>query len=176
MQESVRRISNSLVHRVAWIAALAFTVSASALAQDIDTEQAMDDAKDIAETPLEDIGLAKDDIPPELIETVKNPYSKTGTANCSAIIGQVEKLNAVLGDDIDVIKEKAGKDVDTTKAAKSLVGSIIPFRGIVREISGAADNKRKSQAAVVAGMVRRGYLKGLGQSRGCRYPGRPKVN
>lgn len=170
------RISNRLVHRGVLATSLAFAVSASASAQDIDTEQAMDDAKDIAETPLEDIGLAKDEIPEELIETVKNPYSKTGTGRCRDIIDQVKELNAVLGDDIDIIREKAGKDVDTTKAAKSLVGSIIPFRGIVREISGAADNKRKAQAAIVAGMVRRGYLKGLGQSRGCKYPGRPKSN
>ncbi|MEO0690463.1 MAG: hypothetical protein AAFY51_09215 [Pseudomonadota bacterium] len=169
-------ISNDPIHRGVFAAGLAFAISASASAQDIDTEQAMDDAKDIAETPLEDIGLAKDEIPEELVETVKNPYSRTGTENCRGIIDQVDKLNEVLGDDIDVIREKNGQDIDTTKAAKSLVGSIIPFRGIVREISGAADNKRKAQAAIVAGMVRRGYLKGLGQSRGCKYPGRPKSN
>ena len=47
------------------------------------------------------------------------------------------------------------------------------FRGILREITGAADHERQFQAAIMAGMVRRGYLKGLGEARDCPYPSRP---
>jgi hypothetical protein len=56
--------------------------------------------------------------------------------------------------------------------AQSVVGSLMPFRGIVREISGANDQRRKVQAAIEAGYARRAFLKGVGQERGCRYPAR----
>ena len=60
--------------------------------------------------------------------------------------------------------------------SRSHVGprSILPFRGILREVTGAAENDRALRAAYTAGMVRRGFLKGLGLGRGCKYPARPK--
>ncbi|HSF11433.1 MAG TPA: hypothetical protein VLA50_00535, partial [Erythrobacter sp.] len=57
---------------------------------------------------------------------------------------------------------------------QSVVGSILPFRGILREVTGAASNDRELRAAYTAGMVRRSFLKGLGMGRGCEYPARPK--
>jgi hypothetical protein len=48
------------------------------------------------------------------------------------------------------------------------------FRSIVREATGAASNERALQAAFTAGMVRRGFLKGVGLGRGCKYPARPR--
>ena len=59
------------------------------------------------------------------------------------------------------------------RVATSAVGSFIPFRSVLRELSGAADHKRDFEAAIYAGAVRRGFLKGLGQQRGCAYPARP---
>jgi hypothetical protein len=63
--------------------------------------------------------------------------------------------------------------LSTGRMAKSVVASFIPFRGVLREISGAAEQERLLQSAVYAGAVRRGFLKGLGQQRGCEYPARP---
>jgi hypothetical protein len=53
-----------------------------------------------------------------------------------------------------------------------VVGSLIPFRGIIRELSGANDQQRKVSTAIQAGVARRAYLKGVGQQRGCAYPAR----
>ncbi len=79
----------------------------------------------------------------------------------------------MLGEDYDITEgRKSGLSIG--KAAKSVVGSFIPFRGVVREVSGAAGNERDARAAVMGGMVRRSYLKGLGEGRGCDYPARPK--
>ena len=78
----------------------------------------------------------------------------------------------LLGPDMDV----AARDPDrlsTGKVAQSLVGSLIPFRGVLRELTGAAGHQREFQAAIYAGAVRRGFLKGLGQQKGCAYPARP---
>jgi hypothetical protein len=57
--------------------------------------------------------------------------------------------------------------------AKNVVASFIPFRGILRELTGAAEQERDWRAAIYAGAVRRGFLKGLGQQKGCAYPARP---
>lgn len=132
-----------------------------------------DDVKDVAETPLEDVGLSKDEIPEILLTAAEAPYASRNTQTCNAIVGEIAELDNVLGDDFDIAgKEKTG--VSGKKVAKGLVGSIIPFRGLVREVSGAAGDKRKAEAAVRAGLARRAYLKGLGQGKGCRYPARPK--
>jgi len=50
------------------------------------------------------------------------------------------------------------------------VNTLLPFRGIVREVSGAAPAERKLAAAVGAGFARRGYLRGLHQARRCSTP------
>ena len=57
--------------------------------------------------------------------------------------------------------------------AQSVVGSFIPFRGIIREISGANKHEDELQDAIVAGMMRRAFLKGMGLKLGCAYPARP---
>ncbi|MEM1196962.1 MAG: hypothetical protein AAGH57_12720 [Pseudomonadota bacterium] len=151
------------------IGALALGLGQAVAAQTVDGE----DVKDVAQTPLEDVGLSKEDISQILLAAAENPYAAAGNGQCSALIGEIAKLDNILGDDYDIAADKE-EGISTKKAAKSVVGSIIPFRGVVREISGAAGNERKAEAAIAAGMVRRGYLKGLGEAKGCRYPARPK--
>ena len=68
---------------------------------------------------------------------------------------------------------RVSRDLTVGKVAKSAVGSLIPFRGIIREVSGAADRQRDFQEAILAGAIRRGFLKGLGDARECPYPARP---
>ncbi|MEO0643593.1 MAG: hypothetical protein AAFY47_09295, partial [Pseudomonadota bacterium] len=149
------------------VVAMVSPISASA-------QSTREDVKDVAQTPLEDVGLTKEEVAEILLAAAENPYETAGNGRCAALITEVERLNAVLGDDIDV-KDEDSDDFDEKKIAKDVFGSFIPFRGLVREISGAAGDERKAEAAVRAGMVRRGYLKGLGQAKGCKYPGRPKT-
>jgi len=52
------------------------------------------------------------------------------------------------------------------------VNSFIPFRGILREVSGASEHQRRIRAAIQAGLARRGFLKGVGETHGCKYPAR----
>ena len=67
-----------------------------------------------------------------------------------------------------------GRDrISAGRVAKTVVSSFIPFRGLIREVSGANDHDRKVRAAIQAGIARRGFLKGVGQSKGCAWPARP---
>lgn len=129
-------------------------------------------AKEVAETPLTDLNVKKGEIPPVLIRAQQDPYSLAGMKSCPAITNAVSQLNAVLGDDVDINKVKK-RNTSAGHVAQSVVTSFIPFRGIIREVSGASAEERRVQAAIAAGMARRGFLKGVGMTKGCRYPGRP---
>lgn len=132
------------------------------------------DARDVARTPLEDFNIDSDDLPEVLIEAAENPYADAGLDNCNAIVAEVARLDTVLGADFDLAGEEDGGGVSEGRIAKSIVGSFIPFRGIVREVTGANRRRAEFNRAVTAGMVRRGYLKGLGQARDCSYPASPR--
>lgn len=129
------------------------------------------DAVDVATTPMTDLNIRKDDIPQLLIDAQANPYNLAGLGRCAQLAATVGEFDAVLGDDLD-LPQGAGRRVSAGRVAQSVVGSLIPFRGIVREVSGANAQDRQVQAAIQAGLARRAFLKGVGQERGCRYPAR----
>ncbi|MCB2061435.1 MAG: hypothetical protein KDE21_13055 [Novosphingobium sp.] len=130
------------------------------------------DAVDVATTPVTDLNLKKDEIPKILIDAQTKPYDLSGLSSCGPIVREAERLDNLLGDDFDLPQNVRGGP-SAGRVAKSVVGSFIPFRGIIREVSGANEQQRKMQAAIQAGIARRGFLKGVGQARGCRYPARP---
>ena len=136
-------------------------------------QQEEPDAEDVARTPLSDLNIDSKDIPETLVLATQNPYTVDGLSSCNAIVARIAELDQVLGGDYDVVGE-ADTSISEGKVAQGVGGSLIPFRGLVREVSGAAGDQRKLRAAVTAGMVRRGFLKGIGLQRGCDYPARPR--
>ena len=99
-----------------------------------------------------------------------------GDANLAAVAGircawAVDDRDAVLGEDLD-LPQADSTGVSTGRVAQWVVGSFIPFRGLIREISGANSQERKIGTAIQAGIARRSFLKGVGQAKGCRYPAR----
>lgn len=127
---------------------------------------------DVAKTPLTDLNLAQDPIPELLLAAAAAPYASEGLTGCGAIGGAIAELDIVLGPDLDIVDDERDA-ISVGRLAQSWVGSFIPFRSLVREVTGAADHQRDFEAAIVAGLIRRGYLKGLGEQMGCSYPARP---
>lgn len=133
------------------------------------------DAEEVAKTPLRDLNIDARDIPEKLLALQADPYATAGLSNCKAIITEIAELDQLLGTDYDIARETDGKpDISAGRIGQKVVGSVIPFRGILREVTGAAGHERNLRAAYTAGMVRRGFLKGVGLGRGCKYPARPK--
>jgi hypothetical protein len=118
-------------------------------------------------TPAEDVNLKKREIPPVLLSAQDDPYSRESTRNCTQINTALHELDAVLGPDFDSGEERRN-GLSATMVAKGVVGSFIPFRGVIREISGAAGAERRYNAAVDAGIARRGFLRGIARARNCR--------
>lgn len=144
------------------LSAALLIAAAPALAQRADKV-----AGDAAMTPVEDVNLKKREIPPVLVSASADPYSPQGTRNCGQLNVALGELDAVLGPDFDSEEERK-TGLTTTSVAKSVVGSFIPFRGVIREVSGAAGAERRYNAAVDAGIARRGFLRGIAKSRGCK--------
>lgn len=116
------------------------------------------------------------EIPPKLLAIQHAPYSLAGLGKCAAIIREVSELNEVLGADVNeqVDKDRAKKREETAgRVAGTVAGGIIPFRGLIGEVTGANVERRRYALAVYAGTVRRGFLKGVGVERGCKAPARP---
>lgn len=129
-------------------------------------------AVDVAATPVTDLNLRKNDIPAVLLAAQEEPYAIGGLTRCNRIAAAVGELDAVLGEDIDVAPDEGRRGPDAGKLAQWAVASFIPFRGAIRELSGANETQRRLQVAIQAGISRRAFLKGVGQARGCRYPAR----
>ena len=128
-------------------------------------------AVDVIATPAGDLNLRKGKIPALLDAAVADPYNLAGLRTCAQISVAVKELDAILGPDRDIPADRAEK-LSVGRVAQSAIGSFIPFRGVIREVSGANSHQRKIEDAVEAGTARRSFLKGYGQARGCPYPAR----
>ena len=133
-------------------------------------------AEDVAMSPLSDLNVRKKNVPVVLDMAMAKPYDLAGIKSCKGLTTAIMDLDAALGDDIDVATgeksdmEKAGNSAGAI--AKSVLGSFIPFRGVVRELSGANAQEKLWDRALYAGTARRAFLKGMGEQRGCAWPAR----
>lgn len=128
--------------------------------------------------PLRDLNVVRTKIPPVLLEALDDPYKRPRLATCAGIVAAVTPLNNALGADLDEpsVDEDDLLDKGRDTAFGLVAGAasdVIPFRGWVRRLSGASRHDRTVQAAILSGAVRRAYLKGLGEARGCNPPATP---
>jgi hypothetical protein len=100
----------------------------------------------------------------------RRTYGLAGTRTCAQLASGIAALNDPLGPDFAVTtakkENKAGKLAEA--GGKTVVNAIIPFRGLVREISGAAPAQRRLADAIDGGYARRGFLRGFQAARNCR--------
>lgn len=133
--------------------------------------------------PLEDLNLARDDIPLVLRQAVADPYSLANLARCEGIAAEIGRLDAALGPDLDEppapdgrkMSEK-GADYAATaalNAVRDTATGVIPMRSWVRRLSGAERHAKAVNDALKAGTARRAYLKGVGMQKNCAPPAAP---
>lgn len=149
-----------LVAVMAGLAAVALPMSTANAQQEKSTGE-------IVSQPARDVGIAKTKIPPLLMQAAEAPYTNTGAASCRQIASSISALNGVLGPDFSDSPAQ-NKQNFAKIGGEAVINSLIPFRGIVREVSGASAAERRKNAAIDAGIARRGYLRGLQRSKGCK--------
>ncbi len=135
-----------------------------------DSSQAPNPVGGAVEQPFRDLNMVHDQVPPILWRAVLSPYDRSGLDGCPALLAEIAALDVVLGADIDAKspQENSGGEEIISDALQGVIG--LPFRGIVRRLSGANDREDARLRAILAGMVRRGHLKGLAAERGCALP------
>jgi hypothetical protein len=135
-------------------------------------DEVLGKAGKIVTQPARDVGASKVEIPPILVAAAEKPYDLAGLSTCQGLSDEVARLTEVLGPDFDAKRaEGENKSVQVAEAGgKAVMNSLIPFRGLVREVSGAAPAQRALNAALDAGLARRGYLRGVHHARGCKTP------
>jgi hypothetical protein len=132
-----------------------------------------------ATAPLRDLNVVRAKIPEVLLQALEDPYARPPRSfKCAALIAMVRPLDEALGPDIDRILPGDENLMDRSRttvlgAAADFASDAIPFRGWVRKLSGAEAHDKLVQSAIIAGNVRRAYLKGLGESKGCTPPATP---
>jgi len=134
--------------------------------------------KGAAEAPLRDLNLLRTKIPPVLLQAMADPYQRPTGKSCQLLASLIQPLNDALGADLDAPEPDAddllGRGKQTTFGLMAgAAQDVIPFRGWLRKLSGAERHDRYVQAAITAGAVRRAYLKGLGEAKGCDPPATP---
>lgn len=134
--------------------------------------------------PLRDVNLVRTKIPRVLLEAMDDPYQRPTEASCKTLIALIQPLDVALGEDID--QNPPTEDEDLLDRGRKAAGGValgavattaqglIPMRGWVRKLTGAERHDRLVQSAVASGAVRRAYLKGLGEARGCNPPATPQ--
>lgn len=159
--------------RTAWVAATwLLAVPAAALAQDRPITDRDPGVVDVAKTPMTDLNLSRTEIPALLVEAEQRPYSLVNLGKCAQLMAAVGELDGVLGPDLDLPQSERAR-FSRGRIAQWAVGSFIPFRSLIREVSGANRQERQVAAAIQAGIARRGFLKGVGAARNCPYPASP---
>jgi hypothetical protein len=154
--------------------ALVFAIFLSDVAQAQTTTEDKS-AGHIVSQPVRDMGLSKDKIPPILEQAFASPYGLR-SSKCKAVVAELVQLNDALGRDFDSPVVKGDKTSQIASAGgEALVGMLIPFRGLVREVTGAASTERRKVAAINAGIARRGFLRGIAKDHGCKPPPPPPV-
>jgi len=143
-----------------------------------DTREGIDDA---VLAPAGDLNLRRKEIPPTLKALTAAYGDRPG--GCASIAAEITKLTAELGLDEDDLRakgdpsraEKYGREASEAAldTVEGITTGFIPFRGIIRRVSGATAYEKRARAAVLTGLKRRAYLKGVGETLGCAPPAAP---
>ncbi len=160
----------------------AFAAGALCLATSAQAEMPQKDlpmerhAENAVMQPVKDINLRKDPIPAKLLTVQDHPYDLENMRGCRALGIEIAQLDDVLGPDINQLQEESlveKREEGVSRIAGSLIGGLIPFRGVVRELSGSNAAKRRFLTAIAAGNARRSFLKGVAVTKGCLAPPQP---
>ena len=132
---------------------------------------------EVVNQPLVDLNVSRTEIPVVLLRAKATTFVLPWPETCFSIQREIDRLTKVLGPAFsntptDGARPARDSDLETSAwgAARSASGGLLPFRGVVRWITGADKHDRKIRQAVLAGYVRRAYLEGIRDSRRCARP------
>ena len=158
-------------------------MSKSAQASGLTYDETRSGFMEAAESPLRDLNMMQREIPAVLLEAEHHPYDAVGLGTCKAIGDQVNALDLALGPDVDTpniekIRDPYARSASfvansALDAVKDVTTHMLPGRNLVRRVSGANRYDTNVRNAILAGSVRRGFLKAYGMMHDCEWPAAP---
>jgi hypothetical protein len=139
-------------------------------------------ALEAVQTPIRDIGLIEDAIPADLEKYAQDAYAMPEPMTCEEIFKQIARINVLLGADpsapalengVAIVQKgeyiTRGGQAAQARVADTVTGyvNIMPFRSVVRYLSGAERHVRDIDEAQRAGIARRSFLTGLAEGHDC---------
>ena len=125
------------------------------------------------QSPLRDLNMGQAAISPILLLAMADVYALPATGDCAALADEISALEQELGDDLDLRPFTGKEEGFAAGVLSSAIKGLMPYRSILRRITGADVRARRVAAAITAGGIRRGYLKGLGEAQQCGSPAAP---
>ena len=123
--------------------------------------------KTVIDRPLGDLNVMQPAVAAALRKAAAAPYAPADPS-CDAIVWEIAQLDTALGPDFDTRGPSKNKTLPSVSQIEGeAAGSFIPYEGALRFITGADRRDRKTAEMVLAGAVRRAFLKGTGEARGC---------
>ena len=131
---------------------------------------------DAAVTPLEDLNLLQAKIPAMLNVARQDPYKMPSDPSCGGLDLEIRALDDALGPDLDAKREHADPGLierggaaveDATVGVVHDAANVVPHRRWVRSLTGAERRTKEVAGGIVAGGIRRAFLKGLRTARSC---------
>jgi hypothetical protein len=148
-------------------AALALISTSTAFAAEGIAETGEKHAKTVLNRPLHDLNVMQPAIAAALQKAARAPYAPAG-ADCDAIVWEIAQLDTALGPDFDTRAAAKDRALPTVSQIEGeAAGNFIPYEGALRFLTGADKRDKKAAEMALAGAVRRAFLKGTGEARGC---------
>jgi len=116
------------------------------------------------------LGISGPKTPAALQDLVADPYALPSPPDCAAMARDIATLDKILGPDVDAI---AASRNATGDAFGSAMRGVMPYRWVMRLMTGASRRDRDLRLAVLAGTARRAYLKGMRHGLACQPPQAP---
>jgi len=122
--------------------------------------------------PFRDVSLVREEPPEILKRAAAAPYDLQILPDCGAVFAEIAALDFVLGPDVDKVDVNEKTDIDAGGLTAGAIGSVIglPFRGVIRTVSGAEYREKVLADAILSGVARRAFLKGVALAAGCGEP------
>ncbi len=175
------------MHRLLILTAMSVVLTACTTTKEVKPEPPDSAMEKAVTAPLVDLNLLRKKIPDVPRDAKAAPYRMPDIATCDTLGLEIQNLNVALGTDLDgrianrdggTIMQKGAEEASdaAADALKDLTTGWIPYRGWVRRLIGAERHSREVAKHVAAGITRRAFLKGLGQSRECVPPAAPSAS
>lgn len=110
------------------------------------------------------LGISGPKTPAELQAIVTAPYALSSPPSCVGMAREIADLDALLGPDVDILAEARN---GTSQALGAAMRGVIPYRWVMRLMTGAGGDDRRLRQAILAGTARRSFLKGVRRGMVC---------